>query len=335
MPASSARSAHGRSLRTDVSLRTCHHAGEYALHDGHTLPVVTAIVVLAALDLEYRAVRQHLDQLRTRVHPAGTLFEVGSLPGNSGAIALAVTGEGNVGAAVLTERAIGMFRPRALLCAGIAGALKEDIALGDVVVATKVYAMHSGREHDDGFLARPRVWHASHELEQVARHVAQAATWTGRIPRNRAPTASSPPTVHFKPVASGEVVLTATGASLPAVLRGTYDDAVAIEMESAGIAQAAHLNRSLPVLSVRGISDRADAHKHVADAAGWRRIAAERAAAFAMTIAALLLGHQLPATDLQASIAVNPPFPSHKAPQRYRRSLPVACRAAETPVGKW
>ena len=57
---------------------------------------------------------------------------------------------------MLAERAIAMFQPLALLCTGIAGCLKDDIALGDIVVATKVYAHHSGREHDDGLLPYPR-----------------------------------------------------------------------------------------------------------------------------------------------------------------------------------
>lgn len=265
---------------------------------------MSTVVMLTALDLEYQAIRRHLDVALIRSHPAGTLFEAGRLPGVPGTVVLAVTGEGNVSAAVLAERAIAMFAPRALLCVGVAGGLKEDIALGDIVVATKVYALDGGRDHPDGFLARPRAWQASHELEQIARYVARAGTWRSLVPRDLAPLADpagladpacrgdQAPAVHFKPIASGDVVLTATGTSLATRLRDTYNDAAAIEMESAGIAQAAHMNRSLPVLSVRGISDRADPAKHLADAAGWQHIAASRAAAFTVAIAALALHDQ-------------------------------------------
>lgn len=267
-------------------------------------PVMSTVVLLTALDLEYQAIRRHLVGAMIWSHPAGTLFEAGRLPGVLGTVVLVVTGEGNVSAAVLAERAIAMFAPRALLCVGVAGGLKEDIALGDIVVATKIYALHGGRDHPDGFLARPRAWQASHELEQIARHVARAGTWRSLVPGDLAPPAApdrladtasrareahQAPAVHFKPIASGEVVLTATGTSLATRLRDTYNDAAAVEMESAGIAQAAHMNRSLPVLSVRGISDRADPAKHLADAAGWQHIAASRAAAFTMAIAALAL----------------------------------------------
>ncbi len=271
---------------------------------------MSTVVLLTALDLEYQAVRRYLAKARTQPHPAGTLFEVGTLTDAPGKVCLAVTGEGNISAAVVAERAIAMFQPRALLCAGVAGSLKNDIALGDIVVATKVYAFHSGREHDNGFLARPRAWHASYELEQLARQAARTGHWARLVhdPGCLASPVDWPPAVHFKPVASGEVVLTATGTSLTTLLRGTYDDAVAIEMESAGIVHAAHLNRSLPALSVRAISDQADARKHTADTAGWQYIAAERAAAFTVCIASQILRSQTPTAShpLTAPATHNP-----------------------------
>lgn len=133
---------------------------------------------------------------------------------------------------------------------------------------------------------------ASHSSSVGARY--RAGTWTSLIPHDparQAPPACPAPTVHFKPIASGEIVLTATGTSLAARLRDTYDHAAAVEMESAGVAQAAHLNRSLPVLSVRGISDRANAGKRTTDAAGWQHVAARRAAALTISTAALALQH--------------------------------------------
>ena len=57
-------------------------------------------------------------------------------------------------------------------------------------------------------------------------------------------------------------------------------------MEGAGIAQAAHLNDSLPALVIRGISDLADGHKAEADRDGWQHRASHRAAAFATALIA-------------------------------------------------
>ncbi|GIJ57716.1 phosphorylase family protein [Virgisporangium aurantiacum] len=236
------------------------------------------MVVLTALDLEYAAVRERLTDRRRHDHPAGTVFEVGRLPDGSGRIALGFTGEGNTGAAVVADRAIAMFSPRAVFLVGVAGALRDDIGLGDVVVATKVYAYHGGSAQPDGFRSRPRSWEIPHHLDQLARHVYHTGGWATGFP--------APPRVHFRPIAAGEVVLNSRTDPLYRHLRETYGDAVAIEMEGAGVAQAAHLNDATPVLVVRGISDRTDGAKAAADDAGWQPRAARHAAAFALAVAA-------------------------------------------------
>jgi hypothetical protein len=154
------------------------------------------------------------------------------------------------------------------------------VKLGDVVVATRVYAYHGGKEDDDGFASRPRVWEAGHGLLQLARHLNQTGEWVRWLPeRDR----DGPPRLHFKPIAAGEVVLNSRASALAVQLRRTYSDAAAIEMESAGAASAGHLGL-LPVLTVRGISDLADGNKYAADASGSQPAAAANAAAFAVAL---------------------------------------------------
>ncbi|WP_438453243.1 5'-methylthioadenosine/S-adenosylhomocysteine nucleosidase [Streptomyces asiaticus] len=235
-----------------------------------------SLVVLTALDVEYEAVRAHLVEPRPRLHPAGTLFEVGRLDGTPWRVALAELGDGNQGAAVLTERAITMFGPRAVAFVGVAGALKGDIQLGDVVMATHVYAYHGGKDEDGGFHSRPRVWPVRQELDQLARYARRSGTWTGLL--GQCPPGTTRPAVHLKPVAAGEVVLNSADSPLRRQLRRNYQDAAAIEMEGAGVTQAAHLNAALPALIVRGISGRADGKKYDADAEGWQSRAARHAA---------------------------------------------------------
>jgi len=236
------------------------------------------VVILAPMNLEYSAVRAQLREPRQEWHPQGTAFEIGTAPGVPWPIALAVTGEGNADMAALAERAASWFRPRALLVVGVAGGLKNDIELGDVVVATWVYGYHGGKDDAEGFRARPRAWRSPHQLEQAARMAAVKGTWAEFLAEQ------DRPSVHFKPIAAGEVVLNSRDTPLARQLRQHYDDAAAIEMESAGAASAAQLNASLPVLTVRGISDRADGSKHLSDAGGLQPVAASRAAAFAMAI---------------------------------------------------
>jgi 8-oxo-dGTP diphosphatase len=244
------------------------------------------VLILTALDLEYQAVRAHLTELRSRSHREGTLFETGSLPGGRSEITIAVIGEGNPGAAVLAERAITTYQPRALMLVGVAGALKDDINLGDVVVATKVYAYQGGKDEQKGFLARPNAWDAPHALEQLARHISRTMAWAQYLPENQA---DDLPPVHFKPVVSGEVVLNSRDTPLAEFLRTNFNDAAAIEMESAGMAQACHLNSSRPVLTIRGVSDKADGTKHATDDSSWQPRAAAHAAAFAIALAVELL----------------------------------------------
>jgi adenosylhomocysteine nucleosidase len=239
------------------------------------------VVILTALSLEYNAVRAHLTCVRTQVHQAGTRFEVGKLRGTPWPIVLAMTGVGNTTAAVLVERAASLFAPKALLFVGVAGALADDIALGDVVVPTWVYAYHGGRDENSEFRVHPRAWEAPHRLEQLARHVYRSGSWTALLSNIAI---EHPPTVHFRPIAAGDVVLNSRTSPLARQIRHHYNDAAAIEMEGAGVAQAGHLNPSLPVLTVRGISDAASGDKDATDRAGWQPTAAAHAAAFALAL---------------------------------------------------
>ncbi|GGJ75059.1 purine phosphorylase [Pilimelia anulata] len=234
------------------------------------------IVVLTALDVEYLAMRRLLRDVRADWHPAGTRFEVGRTAGGA-PIAIGLVGKGNHPAAVLAERAIAHYRPPMIMFVGVAGALWPDIRLGDVIVATHVYAYHGGTSEDDGLKARPRVWQAPHAPEQVARHVARMGRW-------RPDGTDGHPQVRFGPIAAGEVVQDSAVSAHARWVRQTYHDALAIEMEAAGVAQAAHLNRALSALIIRGVSDRADGSKSTSDTAGWQPRAAANAAEFAVGV---------------------------------------------------
>lgn len=283
------------------------------------------VVVLTALEVEYRAARARLAGLAEHTHPSGTLFEVGWLDGTGWRVALAEIGAGNGGAAVLTERAIAEFRPRAVFFVGVAGTLKPgEVRLGDVVVATRVYAYHGGKEENGEFQSRPSSWPAPHDLEQRARRLRRSGEWAAEPPPG-----ADQPRVHLGPVAAGEVVLNSADSPLKRQLRSHYQDAVAIEMESAGMAQAAHLNRGLAALTVRGISDCADGGKYAADAAGWQSIAAGNAAAFAFS---LIRG--LPLEEQRAD--AGPAEPVHVADsESIPRRAPSAGSASSVYPGSW
>lgn len=249
----------------------------------------TPVVVLTALNIEYEAVREKLLSPEPYVHPRGTLFEVGTLPGGRGRVALALTGKGNQASAILTERAIQEFSPSALLFVGVAGAL-WDTPLGDVVVASHVYAYHGGTSEDDGLKARPRAWESPHGISQTAQHLARLGTWSRRTSAQQ-----DRPHVHFGPIAAGEVVQNSRISYEAAWIRQTYNDALAVEMEGAGIAQAGHLSGT-PVAVVRGISDRADGEKATEADRAWQPVAATNAADFALELARELVETEEPSS---------------------------------------
>ncbi|MFF0721694.1 purine phosphorylase [Micromonospora sp. NPDC003816] len=237
------------------------------------------VVILTALNLEYEAVREQLTDLRVRRHPAGTRFEVGRIDKSDCRVALGLVGKGNHPSAVLAERAMAEFTPAAVIFVGVAGGLWPNVRLGDVVVASKVYAYHGGTSENDGLKARPKAWEIPHEADQIAQYVARSTAWCQGLPEG------STPKVHFGPIAAGEVVQDSGISKEARWIRRHYNDAVAIEMEAAGVAQAGHLNRALPVVVIRGISDHADGTKAATDGQNWQPKAARHAAVFATALA--------------------------------------------------
>ncbi|SNX64123.1 5'-methylthioadenosine/S-adenosylhomocysteine nucleosidase [Streptomyces sp. TLI_55] len=230
---------------------------------------VSTALVLTALPLEYAAVRVHIEERRERTHRDGTRIEQGLLPGTAWQVALAELGVGADRAAALTTQLIDWLRPEAVFFVGVAGGLKDDVEIGDVVVGTQVYEIHGGKQTPEGFHVRPKSLPGSHALEQAARFAVRD------MPDVRP---------HFAPIATGDVVLADADSEIAKFVRRNYNDAAAIEMEGYGATQAAHLNGRLDSLVVRGISDHANADKHVADAAGSQPLAAKQAAAVMVAV---------------------------------------------------
>ncbi|MFJ6914083.1 purine phosphorylase [Streptomyces sp. NPDC101133] len=244
------------------------------------------VVILTALNLEYQSVRQRLEDLAVHRHERGTRFETGTVRGTSCRVALGLTNKGNHSAAVIAERAIQEFSPAAVLFVGVAGALWDATRLGDVVMASHVYAYHGGTSEDDGLKARPRVWEAPHGISQLASHLARLNDWA-----DPAPDHEDGPQVRFGAIAAGEIVQNSRISAEAKWIRQHYNDALAIEMEAAGVAQAGHLGGA-PVAIVRGISDRADGTKNSSEDRNWQPRAAANAAAFAIRLAVELMGEQ-------------------------------------------
>lgn len=241
---------------------------------------------MTALPLEHAAVLEHLVDVRAHRHPSGTVFDVGAVAGHPAhRLALAQTGQGTTAAATLTERANTEFNPAAMVFVGIAGGLREWLAIGDVVMATKIYSYQGGRSEDDEFLVRPSAWSVAHRLDQEARRLPRGKAWHSFLPGQAQ---GNTPEVHFEAIAVGDVVLNSRRSELARRLRTSYNDAVAVDMESSGFAHAAHLGDQVRAVAVRGISDYADGSKAATDREGGQLLAARNAAAFAIALVAAL-----------------------------------------------
>jgi nucleoside phosphorylase len=83
-----------------------------------------------------------------------TVFHVGRFEGWE--VAVAECGAGNVRTAGTAERAIDYFNPEVACFVGIAGGV-EDVVIGDVLVATKVYGYEGGKAGKKGFEPRPDI----------------------------------------------------------------------------------------------------------------------------------------------------------------------------------
>lgn len=240
-------------------------------------------VILTALPVEFRAVCNHIADLREEIHPKGTIYERGKFVANGQEWDILIpteVGAGNQGAAVEAERAINYFDPSVILFVGVAGGIKEDVAIGDVVAATKVYGYESGKEKET-FQPRPDVGLSTYNLTQRARAEARKPDWLQRLISRT----ERVPRVFVAPIAAGEKVIASTKSSIWEFLLFNYGDAVAVEMEGRGLLQAAHANQQVSALIIRGISDLID-DKSKADAAGSQEIAAQNASAFAFEVLA-------------------------------------------------
>ncbi|ROR45859.1 nucleoside phosphorylase [Kitasatospora cineracea] len=233
------------------------------------------VLVLTAISVEFNAMREHLIDPEWAAH-GGTRCETGLLEGTGRPVVLAELGPGNIRTGVLAEQLRTGFDPAAILFTGVAGGLKDDLALGDVVVGDKIYAFEAAKHVPGGEeLTRPSAWHPSHLLLQTARHSLRGTEWYGRIKPGRG---TVEPAVHIKPIAAGEVLLNAVDSRVRELLHRQFNDAAAIETESAGLAAAAALTGT-ETLTIRAISDFADGNKSAADATGSQHLAAAHAAA--------------------------------------------------------
>ncbi len=243
------------------------------------------IVIFTALPNELKAVEYHLTELKDEFHSeTDTLYRLGTFMTPKGGIKLALveTEANNVKAASEVERALSYFKPTYAFFVGVAGGIK-DVSIGDIVVATKIYAYETGKE-DNVYKPRFEFGEPSHSLKQYAKAVNRANKWQERIDNNYlSNSAHHIPTVFLKPIAAGEKVIASTKSRMYKFLRRNCSDALAVAMEEYGFTESIKAHNKVSGIVVRGISDLID-DKSIADEGGSQEKAAANAAAFAFEL---------------------------------------------------
>lgn len=244
--------------------------------------VAAAVVVMcAALDVEYQAIREHLAGPVAEVEERGTLYEVGKLATDHGRwqVVLLLTGRENTPAAVQVERAIAAFGPQVVLFVGVAGG-RRGVRIGDVVAGSVIYNYESGLDANDGLRYRIKTLPSSFRLVQQAHAVVREGRWTGRIKPAPPP---DPPRASVGPLAAGGKVVAGGLARTARLIEANCNDALGVETEGFGVLHAVHVNQDTDALVIRGISDLLDGKNKTADRTDQPN-AARNAAAFALEL---------------------------------------------------
>lgn len=214
--------------------------------------------VMGALPDEVSALVELLEKPAV-VNRAGRRFHQGRLGANTVTVVHAHVGK--VAAAVTATVLVEFFGVDQLVFTGLAGALSEDLAPGDVVVGTGLV------QHDldarplfprlevplTGVAEFPTHPELSAQLEEAARRFQDRrgsvlpASVLSALPANGQ--------VRRGLIATGDLFVSST--SQRDAVRAAVPDALCVEMEGAAVAQVAHAF-GIPVAILRVISDRAD-----------------------------------------------------------------------------
>ena len=206
------------------------------------------ILLLAAMPEEIEALKPRLEGVSVSV-VAGRELLRGRLAGAP--VALAFARWGKVAAASTAARLIGQERPRAVIFTGIAGALRDDLEVGDLVVARELY------QHDldaSPFFAPtvvPLLGRAALPADAAlaAGLLAAAERWRREDP------SAAPRRILHADIATGDQVIGTTEARER--VRRRVPSAACVEMEGAAVAQVCE-ESGVPYACLRLISDRAD-----------------------------------------------------------------------------
>ena len=198
--------------------------------------------IIGAMDQEVAKIRERLEEVSVETR-AGMDFYKGTLSGKP--VVVVRSGIGKVNAGICAQILVDRFQADVLINTGIAGSLKAEIDIGDIVISSDALqhdmdARAFGYERGEIPRMGTQSFPADPVLVEMAREACQEAN----------------PDIH---AFVGRIV---TGDQFVAERSvkeeiASWTEGYCTEMEGAAIAQAAFLNR-VPFVIIRAISDKAD-----------------------------------------------------------------------------
>lgn len=203
---------------------------------------MNCIGIIGAMDEEVAAIKEAMEGV-TVLKKASMEFYEGSLEGKQ--VVVVRSGIGKVNAGICTQILVDLFHVDAVINTGIAGSLKNEVNIGDIVLSTDV-VHHDVDAQGFGYPVGqiPRMDTFSFQADEYLRNTAMT------VCREVNPEIQ----VFCGRVASGDQFISA--GDVKARIKENFD-AYCVEMEGAAIAQGAYLNQ-VPFLIIRAISDKAD-----------------------------------------------------------------------------
>lgn len=200
------------------------------------------IGIIGAMEEEVAKLKENMQIQETSVI-AGMEFCQGICEGQN--VVIVRSGIGKVNAAVCTQILCDVFKVNAIINTGVAGSLKNEINIGDIVLSEDALQHDmdaTGFGYDPGVIPRMEesVFKGDEDLLKIAQKVCQEVNPDIQVFRGR--------------VVSGDQFISDHDVKQRIVNRfGGF----CTEMEGAAIAQTAWLNK-VPYLVIRAISDKAD-----------------------------------------------------------------------------
>ena len=204
------------------------------------------IGVLTAMTSEYEQLATLLADAQ-QCEKGGILYLVGRISSNE--IVLRQGGIGKVNAAVGTAELIRSFAPDAIVSTGVAGGIDASLAVMDVVVSSSIvyHDVWCGMGCEYGQVqGMPAVFAADEKLCSVATSLNECPENVTRI--------------HAGLICTGDQFITSR-EELDKI-KSNFPAGLAVDMESAAIAQTCHIY-GVPFVSFRIISDTPGVDKHI------------------------------------------------------------------------